>query len=609
MLNKKRVSSLCFTLFLLFFSFLGNASDIANTDIDQLLESANKVRTSNPTLFSNILNRLNAQQEEMTSEQEYYFTYLKAYKLTYNGKTQQSIPIFQHLVSSDTESLIKFRARITLINAFGIEQNWAEGLSHLSIVLTKLPEMQDHDERINGLTIAAIFYNQIGQYALGLKYATLVTNSTPNKRTNCFSTAMIIESKLHLEQLQNSESEIQQAIKLCKDEAILVNFIRSYSAKFNLTNNNSTDVIRLLTPHLAEVNSTKYPRLIVEIYTSLAEAYWLQGNLDKTEELALESIKIGENIKTTQAVISAYQLLYKIAKKRSTHQEIALKYFETYAELDKAYTNEVQAKHLAFQLAEHQAIEQENKIDLLNKKNDLLTSEKALLTAEQALIKANAENTRFIILILLMTLSVLLFWGYRLLKAHKRIKQLAEYDALTRIFNRGHFTQVANNAIDYCENANQELSIIMFDLDYFKKVNDSYGHACGDWALKKAVEVCQTIGRQNDIFARLGGEEFCLLLTSCNINAAQLRAEACRKAIAEINTADSGFDFTITASFGITDAKTSGYELEKLLADADSATYASKDIGRNQVTIFQAKNTEEKAAEKIVYLDDSQDAF
>ncbi len=64
------------------------------------------------------------------------------------------------------------------------------------------------------------------------------------------------------------------------------------------------------------------------------------------------------------------------------------------------------------------------------------------------------------------------------------------------------------------------------------------------------------------------------------------RTEACRQAIAEINTANSGFDFTITASFGITDAKTSGYELEKLLADADSAAYASKHAGRNQVTVY-----------------------
>ena len=208
-------------------------------------------------------------------------------------------------------------------------------------------------------------------------------------------------------------------------------------------------------------------------------------------------------------------------------------------------------------------------------------------------------------MVLVLTLSVLTFWGYRLLKAHKRIKELAEHDALTGIFNRGHFTHIANNALKYCQSTGQELSIIMFDLDHFKKINDSYGHACGDWALKKTVEVCKSLGRQNDIFARLGGEEFCILLTSCDKKAALQRAEACRLAIADINTKDSGFEFTITASFGVTDAKTSGFKLEKLLADADSAAYSAKNAGRNQTVVFQNKTT----TAEIIQLDDSRDIF
>jgi GGDEF domain-containing protein len=223
------------------------------------------------------------------------------------------------------------------------------------------------------------------------------------------------------------------------------------------------------------------------------------------------------------AKILSYKLLFEVSQAEKGF-ETALYYYQKHTLADKLYYDEIQAKHIVFQIAEHQAIEQQNEISLLNKKNDLLT-------AEQALTNANAENTRLIVIVLSLTLSVLLFWGIRLLKAHKRIKELSEYDALTDIFNRGHFSQVANNALRYCQSADQELSIIMFDLDYFKKINDDYGHACGDWALHKTVEVCKNIGRQNDIFARLGGEEFCLLLTSCNSQTAKLRAEACRKAI------------------------------------------------------------------------------
>ena len=127
----------------------------------------------------------------------------------------------------------------------------------------------------------------------------------------------------------------------------------------------------------------------------------------------------------------------------------------------------------------------------------------------------------------------------------------------------------------------------MFDLDHFKKINDSFGHGCGDWALKETIKVCKSIGRQNDIFARLGGEEFCLVLPSCNIDAAMLRAEDCRAAIEAIITEESTHDFTITASFGVTDVKRSGFNLDKLLADADMAAYESKNAGRNRVTVHQ----------------------
>jgi diguanylate cyclase (GGDEF)-like protein len=375
-------------------------------------------------------------------------------------------------------------------------------------------------------------------------------------------------------------------------------------ATIYLENQQQDKALQLLSSTLQDTLNTNYPRIIAEYYSLLAQAHWLNNNTMLTKQFALEALENENKEGTTVAKVLSYKLLFEVSQAEGNY-ELALLYHQKYAIADKLYYDETQAKNLAFQLAQHQAIEQENKIDLLNEKNALLTSEKALLTAEQALTRAYVENSRLIIMVLALTLLVLAFWGYRLLKAHKRIKELAEYDALTGIFNRGHFTQVANNALRYCQSAKQELSVIMFDLDYFKKINDTYGHACGDWALKAAVDACKSIGRQNDIFARLGGEEFCILLTSCNNEAAQHRAEACRQAIADIDSADSGFEFTITASFGITDTNTSGFELEKLLADADSAAYRAKRAGRNQTTIFRKEAT----SAKVIPLDATRDAF
>ena len=126
----------------------------------------------------------------------------------------------------------------------------------------------------------------------------------------------------------------------------------------------------------------------------------------------------------------------------------------------------------------------------------------------------------------------------------------------------------------------------MFDLDHFKTINDKFGHPCGDWALKRTVDVCKAVGRKNDVFARIGGEEFVILLPSCTAAEASARAELYRACIESIQTEESGFDFTITASFGVTDSDASGYDLDGLLKDVDKAAYDSKNNGRNKVTTF-----------------------
>jgi diguanylate cyclase (GGDEF)-like protein len=572
-------------------------TDVDNSiSFNEKLAHADNIRSSHPKQFLVLINELNQLANNLSNSQQFTLDYLNFYLLIYQGNLTEAINSAKVLLNSNADSLLKFRAKLSLINTFANKQSWTEGLATISSMLEELPLIKDKKLHHLALIITSIFYNQLGQYNLGLFYARKVELTSKQGRDNCIAKMLIIESSFRLKQLTPTSQIIDQAISLCRtnNEYLSISFINSYVAKMHLENQQHDKALALLQASLQETLNTQYSLIIAEYYSLLAQAHWLNNNTELTKQFALKALEYEKAENTNAAKLLAYKLLFEVTKAEENYQ-LALNYHQKYTIADKLFYAENHAKHLAFQLAEHQAIEQKNRIDLLHEKNNFLTT-------EQALIKANAENTRFIMIILIIALTVLAFWGYRLLRAHRRIKQLAEYDALTGIFNRGHFSEVASKAIDYCQTAEQELSLIVFDLDHFKSINDNYGHACGDWALKETINVCKTIGRKNDIFARLGGEEFCILLTSCNSYAAQLRAEACRKAIAEIDTTDSGFDFTITASFGITEAKTSGYELDKLLADADSAAYASKHAGRNQVTIFEQKQTEELPKEKLPQL-------
>jgi len=570
-----------FTVFISPFSWADENSRFDENNFDEQLAYADSIRSSQPKLFLVLVNELNQQTNELSSTQRYYLDYLNLYLLIYQGNLTEATSSAKALINSNADISLKFRTKLSLINVFSNDQNWAEGLSAISSMLTELASIKDKEKHHQGLLLTAMFYNQLGQYNLSLSYAKQVEQHSNIGRVQCFTKAEIIKSYLKLKQLTPASPIIQHAISLCRlnKEHLIVSVINSYVAKIHLDNQQPDKALQLLNSTLQDTLNTKYPRIIAEYYSLLAQSHWLNKNMKLTKQFALQALENEKKEGAKSSKVLSYKLLFEVNQAQENF-ELALFYHQKYAIADKLYYDESQAKHLAFQLAEHKSIEQKNKINLLNQKNNQLAT-------EQALMSANAENTRLIMMVLALTLVVLIFWGYRLLRAHKRIKELAEYDALTDIFNRGHFTQVANNALKFCKSANQELSLIMFDLDHFKNINDTYGHACGDWALKAAVDACKSIGRQNDIFARLGGEEFCILLTSCDKHTAQHRAEICRQAIASINTNDSGFEFSITASFGVTDVNTSGFELDELLADADSATYNAKRAGRNQVSLFK----------------------
>jgi len=145
----------------------------------------------------------------------------------------------------------------------------------------------------------------------------------------------------------------------------------------------------------------------------------------------------------------------------------------------------------------------------------------------------------------------------------------------------------ATHALRYSSKSSRSACLILIDLDHFKTINDTHGHAVGDHVLKRTVAVCQRYLRSRDVFGRLGGEEFGILMPGCVPERAAEVAEAMRKEIAALcGAADDPIAFPMYASFGVSAAHWSGYDLPRLLAHADSALYKAKREGRNRVAVY-----------------------
>ncbi len=159
----------------------------------------------------------------------------------------------------------------------------------------------------------------------------------------------------------------------------------------------------------------------------------------------------------------------------------------------------------------------------------------------------------------------------------------ARTDSLTGIANRAAFLESAERLLDRCRRDGAPISFMMFDLDRFKAVNDRYGHAVGDTVIRKFCKVTAAALRPNDVFGRLGGEEFAVVLPGSSIEAAHARAERIRLAFAESSRFIDNHQVDATVSCGLSVSLNAEEMLSALLEASDNALYRAKVEGRNRV--------------------------
>lgn len=165
---------------------------------------------------------------------------------------------------------------------------------------------------------------------------------------------------------------------------------------------------------------------------------------------------------------------------------------------------------------------------------------------------------------------------------HEEIQRLMRFDPLTNIFNKRHFDESLRLAVFTAAGNGQPLSLLVFDLDHFKKVNDTHGHMAGDAVLCGATNAVQGILSPTEVFGRVGGEEFALLCPDLDLDGAVERAEAIRGAVSREPYAFESKRLPVTVSVGVAQLG-SAEEPEALYDRADAQLYAAKAAGRNCV--------------------------
>jgi diguanylate cyclase (GGDEF)-like protein len=553
-------------------------------DPAQLLKRADGAESSNIAEFNAILRRLNNERSKLSPRQELHLRYLMARQVVFRGDFKAAIPLMEAIADQSASSVLSFRASATVVDLLVTQSRYEEAFERLGPLLEQLPQVAEKKARIQAIGVASQLYLEAGQYDLAEDYAGQLLLESDSPKITCVAWYYKVNALVRGGQMETSGAQLRDGTDACAKagDVLIADMFKSVVARFDIQRGQPGEAIRLLTSNYSQAQRKLYPPVIADFDGLLALAYWKTGDTGRAKDFALHVIagNKGREGVYSESTATAYLILYQIEKSEGD-LGAALAYHEKYTVADKGYLNEGSAKVLAYQTVKQVVLAKKLQVEGLDKKN-------RILTLQGELDRKAVETSRLYITLLVLVLAFIALWTYRIKRSQLRFMRLARRDGLTGIFNRQHFVNEAERQLRYCRKSARDVCLVLIDLDHFKLVNDTHGHAVGDRVLRRAVDACQAQLRSTDVFGRLGGEEFGMLLPECTLDNVLVRVEQMRAAIAAVSSAKDVPGIPISASFGVVNAANSGYELRQLMIDADRALYQAKHEGRNRVSLFDA---------------------
>ncbi|KKO45153.1 hypothetical protein WG68_12045 [Arsukibacterium ikkense] len=463
------------------------------------------------------------------------------------------------------------KAYLLLATVFEHKKKYKDAYVSLYEALKHAKVVSDRMLLVNVYTVATQLHISANAYEKAVEFAETIEELANSPRGYCISYTQKLHALTKLTGNYPAEL-VDQASVACEEakEPLMKYSISIFTA--------DSDVIR--TPEYVKATmQAALPELeqIGYLYTIIQAKYYLglaHHNLNELNEarIILEQVYLQSvNLNDYQTSNKAMLLLAQLHEKNGDNTEAAIAYKQHIAALN-SYIDEFKQRSVAYHLAQADFMESENKLALLANQNKLLQLESKLQQDEKL-------RTLLISIALLVLLLLVIFV---LNSKRVALNRLATTDFLTRLFNRRYFNQAVSK---HLANRRQqgEYSLIVFDIDLFKQINDQYGHAAGDKVLSAIAQCCQAQIRQQDILARIGGEEFALFLPGCGLTDAKEIAEQCRRSLEQLVIPFEDQSIQITASFGV--AASSNADFDSLLKQADDALYKAKTGGRNRIMV------------------------
>ena len=564
------------TIVLLLLAFAG-ASAFANDALEAQVREIERLGVTAHWRESNArIKGLSSRRDALTPEQRHRIEFVRLRNLALAGDEGAALKGFADLLKQNMPAALRIRVYTTAINVAANVEDWPLAFGWLNEGMSYLPKAPAESAKL--LTVASYLHTLVGESGkardLALR-ALRQVESGNDPRAVCLALGHLALAEDHARHFREAERWRHRQIEACNRAGDLVfTAMGKYGVgRMAAAQGRHAEALDWGRQALAELETAGFAAGAFSARLVIAESLIASNReLDQAEALLTETLRYYREQKSDLAIAETERLLARLAELRGD-TVAALSHLKQATSAMEAAERVARERRLAYLQVEFDTRSKEQQIHLLKAEQQLAELQATSTRRRQLILGVGMTG----LLVIAILLAVLLRRSFR---ERRRYRWQSEHDSLTRLYNYQQVRKLGEEAFARARATGRPFTAIVADIDLFKQVNDRYGHAAGDEALRSlGVWIIDVVGVRG-IAGRSGGDEFTILLDG-DATEAEVLLRRLRSRIEPITV--FGQTFRINISSGICQADGNTATLEQLIHEADQALYRAKHDGRDRV--------------------------
>jgi diguanylate cyclase (GGDEF)-like protein len=550
----------------------------ADTTLDDLLLNNDPLITIPTKELAQIVKQLEPLENQARPQQRLIINLFKMRHLAITGDFDKALELLKEFDDPSIHPNLRVRAYTIALPVFHITGKYVQAFNTLHKIQQLLPWVTKKSLRYIAISPASELYVASGDLNKALSYsfqAIEAAKKTGDVINLCSAYDNLSGTYYKRNEFEKSARAYRKMLAYCdaKPAPLFSGMAHNGLGIVLQKQNRHKEALAHFQTAYKLCKETNYQFGISFSLLHQAQSQLALGNRPLANEYIDKALHDFETFGLWDNLVDVYELKSELSALQGNYKE-ALHWFKKRWMAEKKTIDSRKAIRIAQLTVEFEVRNKEQHIEQLTSENQLLALQK----------KSNRQQSLIIILALVVIILVTILFWIKAQRERGKFKHMSQVDPLTQLYNHAYSYSIAEIHFRKCISKGQPFTVVVADIDWFKFVNDTYGHAAGDKVLQAIANVLRICFTKNAVVGRTGGEEFTCFLPNMNARQARELVQNCREAVHPV--VDYGKSIEVTLSYGIAESHGNYHAMDTLVRDADDALYKAKRNGRNQIRIF-----------------------